>query len=151
MAIAARIPHGSRVADIGADHAKLSVWLSRHKDCRCIATDKNLEPLNAAKNRVEAYGNEFNIQFRLGDGLDCVSHDEVDVLAIAGMGGETIAGILQKPWARDKLCVLQPNTHPERLREFLLNNGFDITDEDTVRERGRNYHIIITGVQHECL
>lgn len=141
MAIAGLVPHGARVADIGADHSRLSVWLAKHKGCKCIATDKNTGPLNSAKNRIEAHGNEHKIDFRLGDGLACVSPDEVDVIVIAGMGGETIAGIL-KPWAKNKLCVLQPNTHPERLTEYLLANGFDITDTETVEERGRKYIII---------
>ncbi|MCL2081226.1 MAG: class I SAM-dependent methyltransferase [Oscillospiraceae bacterium] len=144
LAIAGFVPYGSRVADIGADHARLSVWLARRNGCRCIATDKSPGPLNTAKARIEAHGNPYGIEFRLGDGLDCVSPDEVDVIVAAGMGGETVAGIL-RPWARDKLCILQPNTHPERLEAFLAGNGYNITGGITVPERGRVYSIIVTG------
>lgn len=142
-AIADRVPRDLRVADIGADHARLSVWLAKNKGCKCIATDKNVKPLCSTKDRIEAHGNRHGIDFRLGDGLECVSPDEVDTIVIAGMGGETIAGIL-KPWAKDKLCVLQPNTHPERLTEYLLANGYNITDDTTVTERGRKYRVITT-------
>lgn len=143
MAIADRVPCGLRVADIGADHARLCVWLAKNKCCKCIATDKNMKPLHSAKDRIETHGNRHGIDFRLGDGLECVSPDEVDAIVIAGMGGETIVGIL-KPWAKDKLCVLQPNTHPERLTEYLIANGYKITDDTTVSERGRKYCVITT-------
>jgi tRNA (adenine22-N1)-methyltransferase len=144
LAIAGHVPQGLRVADIGADHAKLAMWLARHKGCKCIATDKNPNPLNAAKVRIETYGNTNGIIFRLGDGLSCISRDEVDVIIIAGMGGETISGIL-KPWAKDKLCILQPNTHSDRLKAFLIETGFNITGEEAVSERRREYTIIVCG------
>jgi len=146
LAIAAHVPQGSRVADIGADHARLAMWLARHKGCKCIATDKNPNPLNAAKTRIEAYGNTNDIDFRLGDGLSCISTDEVDVIIIAGMGGETISGILDlKLWVKNKLCILQPNTHPERLKVFLIKNGYNFNSEQTVLERNRKYTIIVAG------
>ena len=138
MAVAACVPRGSRVADVGADHAKLTVWLEANKNCACIATDKHPNPLKRA-----ALAGAVT---RLGDGLTCVSPDEVDVIVIAGMGGETINGILAaSPWARDRLCVLQPASRPERLRRFLEENGYDIITDTKVRDGGREYTVIAAG------
>lgn len=44
------VPPKSRVADIGADHGYLSIELVKSSRADfVIATDKNIEPLNAAK------------------------------------------------------------------------------------------------------
>lgn len=137
-ALADCVPDGSRVVDVGADHAKLTLWLEKHKNCFCIATDKHPNPLKRAALAGAAVT-------RLGDGLTCVSPGEVDAAVIAGMGGETINEILgDSPWAREKLCVLQPASRPERLRKFLTENGYDITADFTVEDGGRVYTVIVT-------
>jgi tRNA (adenine22-N1)-methyltransferase len=137
-AVAERVPEGSRVVDVGADHAKLTLWLEKHKSCKCIATDKNPNPL-----KIAALAGASDT--RLGDGLTCVSPDEVDTVVIAGMGGETINGILDaSPWAREKMCVLQPASRPERLRKFLEENGYNISADFTVAEGRRVYTVIVT-------
>jgi tRNA (adenine22-N1)-methyltransferase len=79
----------------------------------------------------------------------------VDVVVIAGMGGETIIGILeadpQKTYSFAKY-ILQPRTKAELLRGWLKGaNGdgigkrrsFEIIAEDTVPERGRDCEIIV--------
>ena len=55
----------------------------------------------------------FSLQmdFRLCDGLAGVRPGEADTIAIAGMGGETIAAILSAApwtWREDCLLLLQP-------------------------------------------
>ena len=48
------------------------------------------------------------------------------------MGGELIVKIISEAeWLRErsKRLVLQPMTHPEIVRKYLLDNGFDIVDE----------------------
>ena len=61
------------------------------------------------------------------------------------MGGELIAGIISRAeWTKDKsirLC-LQPMTHAELLRAFLLENGYSIIDETLVKE-DKIYQIIL--------
>lgn len=51
---------------------------------------------------MAAAGLETVIDIRLGDGLNTLAPDEADDIVIAGMGGETIAAILEAaPWIRD--------------------------------------------------
>ena len=71
--------------------------------------------------------------------------DEVDDILIAGMGGENIAGILQAaPWIKNERyrLVLQPQSRPETLREYLLTNGFTIHTECTVTDHGHHYLVL---------
>lgn len=138
-AVAALVRRGSRLADIGTDHAYLPVYLVQTGVCPvAIASDIGAGPLEAARHTVTVAGLTSEIALRLGDGLATVSADEVDDIAIAGMGGETIAAILEAaPFVRDRRLrlILQPMTRAEDLRRWLLTHGFMILEE----------HLIIDG------
>ena len=138
-AVAALVRQDSRLADIGTDHAYLPVYLVQAGVCpSAIASDIGAGPLEAARHTVTANGLTSKVALRLGDGLATVTADEVEDVAIAGMGGETIAAILEAaPWVKDGRVrlILQPMTRAEDLRRWLLQNGFSVLEE----------HLIIDG------
>ena len=72
--------------------------------------------------------------------------EKADVAVIAGMGGETISGIIAR--GRDELAdarlVLQPNVAAEDVRRQLVESGYAIRDEAVVRD-GRRLYIIIAA------
>ncbi len=146
MAVANFIRHGKRVADIGTDHAYLPVYLAEKGISDCIiAADLRVGPLENARQNVEAAGLEEKISLRLSDGLQAFSACEVDEISIAGMGGILIAQIMeQAPWLKDseKHLVLQPMSHPEVLREFLISNGYKITEETVCEDSGKLYCVM---------
>lgn len=123
MALASRVPPGSRVADIGTDHARVPVYLlQRGITERVIATDIRQGPLDAAKDALQRRG--LRADLRLCDGAAGLRPDEVDCVVIAGMGGDTVAAILRaSPWLAGKHLLLQPQTHPERVLEVLAAWG----------------------------
>lgn len=134
---------GSRLADIGTDHAYLPASLILDGTVPCaIAADLRKGPLENAEATVNHYGIAEKVQLRLSDGLKCVSRDEVDDIVIAGMGGILISEILEAaPWVKDKniQLILQPQTHDEILRKWLWENGFEITDEASCFDDGKTY------------
>lgn len=147
--IAGKVPQGARLVDVGTDHGHLPVWLllNRRID-RAIAADLRAGPLDRARETVRQYGQAERVSFRLCDGLDDVGPDEVDTVVIAGMGGETIAAILEAaPWTREgKLLLLQPMTGAPKLRGWLQANGYAILDEEIAREGKKLYSIwTVTG------
>ncbi|SBW03587.1 conserved hypothetical protein [uncultured Eubacteriales bacterium] len=133
QSVAGLVPRGARFADVGTDHAYLPVWLilSGVLD-HAIASDLREGPLDRARQTAERYGVAERMSFRMCDGLDHIASDEVDTVAIAGMGGETIAQILAAaPWTAEGglRFLLQPMTaHPE-LRAWLNGHGFRIERE----------------------
>ena len=139
------VPQGTRLADVGTDHAYLPVWLSLQGRVTCaIASDLRKGPLERARLTGSTYGAE-NIDYRLCNGLADIRGEEVDVVAIAGMGGETIAAILAAaPWTADgkHTLLLQPMTRSAQLRSFLMDNGYEITREALVRDRGTIYPVM---------
>ena len=90
------VPQGARLADVGTDHGYLPVWLLQHGRMEsAIASDINALPLDHARATAAEYGVTACIDFRLCPGLAKIGSEECDTVAIAGMGGETIIGILE--------------------------------------------------------
>ena len=90
------------LADIGCDHGLLSIYLAnKYSNINIIASDVNSNALSSAISNIKNSGLEDIIETRLGNGLDVVSPDEIDTVVIAGMGSNTITGILK--YAKDKL------------------------------------------------
>ena len=145
------VPQGAKLADIGTDHGYLPVWLSlQGRLVSAIASDLRKGPLERAKETGRTYGAQ-NIDYRLGNGLDGVRPEEADVIVIAGMGGETIASILEAaPWTADgnHTLLLAPHTKSEELREYLMNHGFEIRKEALVYDRGTIYPVLEVTAGH---
>lgn len=143
QALADRVPRGAQLADIGTDHAYLPVWLLLNgRVNHAIAADLREGPLARAQETAAQFGVTDRLSFRLCDGLSGIQPGEADVIAIAGMGGETIASILDAaPWAKNCRLLLQPMTSFPDLRLWLQQNGFCICEEHIVREGSRLYGI----------
>lgn len=147
LALAELVPPGARAADIGTDHGLLPVWLLETGRCQAvIATDLRPGPLSAARRLVEKRGLAQRCRLICCDGLTGLSPEEADTLIFAGMGGETIAGILEAaPWARSgaHTLLLQPMSRAEVLREYLAARGCLVERERLIREDKLLYHVIL--------
>ena len=146
------VPDGARIADVGTDHAFLPVWLMLNgKVSSAIASDLREGPLARGAETAEEYGLADHIEMRLCSGLAGIDPTEVDVVIIAGMGGENIAQILAAaPWTSDgkHTVLLQPMSKMDLLRHFLSDNGYEITREQLVRDRGTVYPVMEVKAGH---
>ncbi len=146
--ISTLIPAGVGFADVGTDHGYLPVYMAKSGyNGNIIASDLRPDPLSCAIAAAQEAHVEDTISFRLCDGLDGIAPDALDTIVIAGMGGDTICGILDRAeWCMDArfLLILQPMTKAEILRYWLTNNGFAITQEHLVRDAGEIYQLITT-------
>lgn len=148
MAVASMVPKGYKIADIGTDHAYLPIYLITHNICpNAIATDIRLGPLKKASEHVQNHNLSDKIELRLGEGLEPLAPGEVDAVVIAGMGGETIARILEKYKAVAdtlKRVIIQPMTNQPKLRKKLFEMQYHIIDETVALDDGKFYEIIVT-------
>ncbi len=122
---------GNVVADVGTDHGYLPIYLLKnHISPRVIASDLRKGPLDAARTNCSAYAD--HISFYLSDGLRELPIEEIQTIVCAGMGGDTIAGIID---ASPEVCnpeiqlILQPQNAVSGLRRYLANHGFTILRE----------------------
>ncbi|AEF94695.1 protein of unknown function DUF633 [Desulfotomaculum nigrificans CO-1-SRB] len=145
--LAGYVPPGSIMADIGTDHGYLPVYLIQQGICpRAVAADINQGPLQAARANVTQHGVADLIDLRLGNGLQVLDPGEVDTIVIAGMGGGTIRDILSDAPAvatAARRLILQPMADEAELRQYLVQNGWTIVDEDMLLEDGRLYIIVV--------
>lgn len=141
------VPQNSIVADIGTDHGYIPRELIENKISKyVIATDISGPSLEKTKEIVKSKNLDKYIETRLGDGLMPIKAFEVDLVLIAGMGGVLISEILRE--AKQRLdtygrYILQPMVGADELRKYLVNNGFEIIDEELAKEDDRIYEIIV--------
>ncbi|NLJ16778.1 MAG: SAM-dependent methyltransferase [Clostridiales bacterium] len=132
------------VVDIGTDHALIPCYLREKGVANVIASDIGLGPLKSAK-RTADYYNIDKITFLQSDGVENI--DYADDLIIAGMGGELISRIIsqcrEKNFTHESFrLILQPMTHPEKVRKALYLNGYEIISEKAVQQKDKHYCII---------
>src|SRR5690625_1402991 len=153
--ISCYLSEGATFADIGSDHALLPIYVCLHdSNAKAIAGEVNKGPYKQAKKNVNKHQLNHMIDVRLGNGLAVVHPNEINELIIAGMGGSLISSILEND--KNKLStvnkvILQPNIHARKVRQWLIKNGFCITDETIVKENGHFYEIIIGQPSHATL
>ena len=119
----------ARFADIGADHGRLGAHMLLHGLCaRAQLADISAASLIKARRLIYGLGLTDRVDFCVGDGAQALK-ERPDVAVIAGMGGQTIAGIVER--GRDILSgsrlVLQPNVAAPELRARLQAARFRIT------------------------
>jgi tRNA (adenine22-N1)-methyltransferase len=146
--VAAQVPHGARLADIGSDHAYLPVALLRRGVIEAaVAGEVASTPFQAAERTVRDNGLEQQITVRLADGLAAIdASDGITAVSLCGMGGETIRDILEAGKAHldgVERLILQPNGGEQPLRLWLMNNGYRIVSEELLHENRFYYEIIV--------
>ena len=152
-AVASFVPKGTRVADIGTDHAYLPIWLRKKMiSPKVIASDIRPGPLNTARLNVEKYGVD-GICFRLCPGLQDIRPDEADTIIIAGMSGETICSILENAhwdW-KGKRLILEANTKHSLLLSWIYAHDLHVDGELFPVEHGRVYRVYTAVCGHAAL
>ena len=146
--VAAQVPRGARLADIGSDHAYLPVALMRRGVIEAaVAGEVASTPFHAAQRTVRDNGLEQHVTVRLADGLAAIEPaDAITAISVCGMGGETIRDILDSGKARlsgQERLILQPNGGEQPLRQWLMENGYRILCEELLRENRFDYEIIV--------
>ena len=143
--------HGEIIADVGSDHAYLPIWLYlNQKIKKAYALDISENCVDRIKTNLQKYHIPEDIIIPvLSDGLSCFENNnnfqELTDIIIAGMGGETIAGILHNPRENINIninYILQPNSKIIFLKKYLHKNKFEIIREEIVQSKKKFYTII---------
>ncbi len=141
--IADMIEVGSTVFDVGCDHGLLDIYLTKNKDCHCIASDISLNVLKNTTMNINKNGLEDKIKIIHSAGLANLEIANGDIVVVSGMGTKTILNILDC----DKVLkitnlIIQSNNEIELLREMVIKKGFYIFNECIVEDHNKDYVII---------
>ena len=114
----------------------MDIYLSKYKNCSCLAIDKSIKCVSRAFENSVKY--DANILIKCNDGLDgLVLNDEI--IVISGMGTRTIKKILERDLDNDLIIVT--HTDIDELKDFLSNKNYNIVLEKKIFDR-RDYTII---------
>ena len=146
QAVADLISNDMVVADIGTDHGYIPIYLvETKKSPKAFAMDVNEGPLLRAKEHIAEHGLRNLIQTRQSDGVKNLQVQECDCVVIAGMGGALIVKILEDGemiFRSLKEFILQPQSELMKTRQYLIENGYHIVEEDMVLEDGKFYSMM---------
>ena len=138
--------NGKGIIDVGTDHGQIPIQLAMDQyEGMIFASDIVPGPLATARKAAIQQHVENRIHFLLCDGLECCPRDRIDCIVIAGMGGDTICGILDRAewlFSASYRLILQPMTHAEVVRYWLVHNEYRIAREAVICEDSHVYQII---------
>lgn len=135
--IATLISRKTAILDVGCDHGYLSQYLLSFPECQTvIASDISQKCLD------KVHSTDSHLQKRMGNGLDVISkQDNIQTIIIAGMGGRTIAKILDgKTFDAD--LIVSPQSHSHLVRQKLLDKNYQIVVDFYIQDSGKYYTII---------
>ena len=129
-------------ADVGCDHGYCAQYMLKNNLCdRVIISDISAKSLLKAERALAKYAAEGRVTSICCDGL--YQGEVADQVLIAGMGGEEIVKILKQGYIPESF-VFQPMKNAELVREFLIENGCCLTEDDIFKS-GKYYYFIIKG------
>lgn len=141
--IASLVEKGSKVIDIGCDHALLDIYLTLYNSNECIASDINKNAYEIAKNNIEKYNLQDKIKVIRSDGFKEIEMNSIYTAIICGMGTTSILEILKTPKLKMiDTIIIQTNNDIYSIRKKVTKLGYYIEDEIIVKERGIFYTII---------
>lgn len=140
-AVATLVDIGSRVIDVGCDHAYLDIYLTKNNNNKCIATDINKNALENAIKNIKKHRLSKKIETKLTIGLSNVDVKNDDNIVICGMGTHTIIDILHSNKLSDTL-IISSNNNIEKLRRAVINLGYYIDSEIFLFDKDIPYIII---------
>lgn len=136
QAIADLIEENSKVIDVGADHGLLDIYLSKYKNCTCLATD--ISPKCIQRAIINSLKYKTTILTKVNNGLENLKLTD-EIIVISGMGTRLIKKILNKDINND--LIISSHTNIEELKEFLISKKYKIIKEIKIKEK-KEYTII---------
>ena len=135
------LPSVDSLADVGCDHGQLTLLALENKKCkRAIISDVSEKCLLKAQTLLKNYVDLGVVKPICTDGLKGI--EKVDLVVIAGMGGEETVAILNNSNFLPTHLLLQPMKNPEKVRKTLLSLGYFI-EKDFTFFIGEKYYDVI--------
>ena len=133
-------PNFDVYADVGCDHGYIAYNLLKLNKCKFVyCIDIHSKSLEKAKNIIIS-----NAKFFCSDGFKKLTQqerNEIDCAIIAGMGGVETINILNE--FQPQNFILQPMHNQKELRQYLLDNNYNITLDKMFCEKEKFYCFLV--------
>jgi tRNA (adenine22-N1)-methyltransferase len=137
------IDYCDSILDIGCDHGYLGLGAKLCGVKNVYLTDISEICLNKAKDLLRKYNVTAN--FYISNGIpDDLLKTKIDYLSIMGIGGKNTINILKKIKSNyASNYIFQPMSESKLLREYLINNNYNIIKDVKIEIEDRFYDVII--------
>lgn len=146
QAICDMVEPGSRICDVGCDHALVDIRLLQEgKITSALAMDVGDGPLETARTNLELTELSDRCELRKSDGLAGCLAGEADTMICTGMGGILMRSILEaepEKAASFRRMILSPQSEIGLVREGLRKDGIGVEDETFLEEDGKYYTVM---------
>ncbi len=133
-------------ADVGCDHGYCTEYMLKCGLCKsAVISDISAKSLSKAERLLKDYVNVGCVTAVCCNGLEKIS-ETCDEVLIAGMGGEEIIEILKAAYI-PRLFVFQPMKNVQKLREYLLSCGAQITVDEPFYD-GKKFYYVLKGYRN---
>jgi len=128
-------------ADVGCDHGYCTKYMVKNNLCKtAVISDISEKCLAKAEKLLKGYIESGTVQSVVCDGLQKID-EATDQILIAGMGGEELIQILSSAYI-PRSFVFQPMKNLQKVREYLIANGAEITVDEPFESGGKFYFVI---------
>ena len=129
------------LADVGCDHGLLTLSALNSGKCKwAIISDVSEKCLLKARELLKEYVLAGKVIPVCTNGLDGLR--EVDLVIIAGMGGEETVSILTRANFLPDRLLLQPMKNTEKVRKTIASLGYYIEKDFTFYVKDKYYDVI---------
>ena len=144
------IPQCEVFADIGCDHGYIAkAMLKSGKASKVIISDVSEKCLDKARELLSEDIALGRVESVVSDGFDKI--DDCSTALIAGMGGEEIINILYKAKNLPETLILQPMKNCDKVRCFVVENGYKIDKDFVFKAGGKFYDLIVLSIGKDNL
>ncbi len=137
-------------ADVGCDHGYVAKGMLDADKCeKAIVSDVSEKCLNKAKDLLKEEISQGRAQAIVSNGLEKLP--PIDLVLIAGMGGEEIISILSSAVILPDKLVLQPMKNVDKVRLFLTATGYKINKDFCFEDGGKFYDLLVIDKGEQTL
>ena len=128
-------------ADVGCDHGYCTRYMLENNLCEsAVISDISAKCLQKAESLLSGFMNSGRVTSVCCSGLDKIDRNTEQIL-IAGMGGIEIANILKTAYIPHSF-VFQPMKNARLVREYLMQQGAEVTKDEVFFADGKYYFVI---------
>ncbi|MDE6356519.1 MAG: class I SAM-dependent methyltransferase [Clostridia bacterium] len=128
-------------ADVACDHGYCAQYMLKNNLCQtAVVSDVSAKCLQKAEKLLAPYISCGKCYSVCCDGLEKIS-EATDQILIAGLGGEELVKILSSAYI-PRSFTFQPMKNAQKVREYLIANGAEITADEPFESGGKFYFVI---------
>ncbi len=128
-------------ADVGCDHGYCAQYALENSLCKkAVISDVSEKCLSKAERLLKDYIRDGRCRSVCCYGLEKID-PSAELTLIAGMGGEEIISIFRAAYIPQNF-VLQPMKNVREVREYLLEQGAEITRDEVFLSCGKYYFVL---------